>query len=125
MARNSVTVGADGFADLIKDMLQEYGEEVNDIIDPALKKTANKVKREIASAAPGKGEYARSWAVKTERSRLATTYIVYSKKPGLPHLLEFEHALRNGKRSNPSPHIAPADANAADILVSEIERALK
>lgn len=122
---NSNRIGIDGLADAVNDILTEYGDDIRADLEPVLRKTANKVKKEIKQSAPGSGEYAKTWSVKAQRSRLGTSFVVYSKKPGLPHLLEYGHMMRNGKRSKAYPHIASAEANAESYLMTEVERALK
>lgn len=114
-------------------LLQEYGqsvrETVNEIIPDVAKDTAKKVRENVGTAGIGrgtKGNYAKGWSVQVN-TKTATgdpIAIVYNKTPGLPHLLEFDHALRQGGRTKPHEHIAPAEEWARDELVKRVKEAL-
>lgn len=71
----------------------------------------------------GTGEYARQWRYSTEKSRTGATVIIYNGRPGLPHLLENGHVIRNGTRRTfgrvpGREHIKPV----ADSLVETFQR---
>lgn len=65
--------------------------------------------------------YAKGWKVTMEESRLGSTAIIHNTTPGLPHLLEKGHALRNGGRTEGTVHIAPVE----EELVKGFRRALE
>lgn len=122
------TIQIEQLASAVQKYLDEYGDEVLSVIDEAARKTAQNARKAVSASAPvGKngGDYKRSWAVKTERRRTGTTATVYSKQPGLPHLLENGHATRDGGRTRAFVHIAPAEAEAVKEFESQIERLLK
>ena len=113
---------------VISEILNEYADEITGDISPVVKKTADEAVRNIETAAPrrrkGTEGYYNSWNVeKANVTRYETSYVIYSNQPGLPHLLEFGHASRNGGRVGPSPaggHIAPAEKKAAEELERRI-----
>lgn len=114
------------FQTQIQAILSEYGEDVEEElreIIPAVAKEA--VKRLKKSSPKNKGKYAKSWAQQTEKGRMSVTSVVYNKEPGLPHLLEYSHALRNGGRSRPEVHIAPVEEWANKEVVERIQEALQ
>lgn len=99
-------------AEVMKD-LEIYRDATLDVVDYAVKKTAKEAVEEIRdnidSAGIGGTEYRKSWAQKKSRNsrgRWSSGRIVYSKLPGLPHLLEDGHAKVNGGRVEGRPHIA-------------------
>lgn len=121
-------VTADTLAGAIQDILEEYADDIQGNMDEITravgKKGVQALKSESASkfgTVPGQDKkYAKSWAAKYETGRLSTTVIIYNRKPGLPHLLEFGHALRGGGRSGHVPgreHIAGVE----EKLVKEFE----
>jgi len=64
------------------------------------------------------GGYAKGWASKKN----GTGVVVYNKDNyQLTHLLEFGHALRNGDRTAPQPHIGPVEED----LVTEYEKRVR
>ena len=106
-------------------ILDKYGEDVKanleEITKEMAKKGAQEVKRNAKGAVKGTGEYAAGWTSKVEVGRLSTTGVVYNKTPGLPHLLEHGHALRQGGRAPAFTHIEPVE----EKLVAEYEKAVR
>lgn len=111
---------------LVSEILDDYAEEVADVVTDEITKAAKLAQTQIKNTAPkNHGDYARSWSYKnTEgKSRMKKYFIqgkvVYSKSPHyrLAHLLEHGHALRQGGRTRAFPHIAPAEQRAEDYLM--------
>ena len=118
----------DQMAHVIMEGLQEYADLATEDMKSAVKKAGQKAKSEVQSGAPVKsGRYKKSWAVKTTKENAnAMEVTVHSRnRYQLAHLLEYGHAKRGGGRTRAFPHIAPAEANAAEFLEQEVERALK
>lgn len=122
----SKTVSVDQMAAAIMEGLTEYADLSTEQVKAAVKKSAKTVKNEISANAPKRtGGYAGSWTSKTTKENSdALEITVYSKKPGLPHLLEHGHAKRGGGRVAARPHIAPAEHHGIEQLEREIERSL-
>jgi len=121
-------VRVDQMAHVIMEGLQEYADLATDDLKAAVKKAGNEAKKDIQANAPVKtGKYKGSWTVKTTKETSnAMEVVVHSKnRYQLAHLLEFGHAKRGGGRTRAFPHIAPAEAKAAELLEKEVERALK
>lgn len=121
-------VSVDQMAQTIMDGLLEYAELATDDMKAAVKKAGNKAKSDVQAGAPvDTGKYKKSWAVKTTKENANTLEVtVHSKnRYQLAHLLEFGHAKRNGGRTRAFPHIAPAEAAAAELLEREVEAALR
>lgn len=126
MATDRVKI--DQMAHVIMEGLQEYADLATDDLKKAVKKAGDEAKKDIQSNAPVKtGAYKKSWTVKTTKETSnAMEVVVHSKnRYQLAHLLEFGHAKRGGGRTKAIPHIAPAEARAAEILEREVEAALK
>lgn len=118
----------DQMAHVIMEGLQEYADLAAEDMKAAVRKAGNSAKKDIEANAPEKtGAYKKSWAVKTVRENAnVMEVVVYSRnRYQLAHLLEFGHALRQGGRTRAFPHIAPAEERAAEMLVKEVEAALK
>ena len=118
----------DQMAHVIMEGLQEYADLAAEDMKAAVKKAGNSAKKDIEANAPEKTRaYKKSWAVKTVRENAnAMEVVVYSRnRYQLAHLLEFGHALRQGGRTRAFPHIAPAEERASEMLVREVEAALK
>lgn len=123
MSNRAVSVG--GLSEAVKKILDEYGEDAKYALEDATKSTARKVAKELRQTSPGSGRYRKSWATKSETSRFSTTSTVYSKIPGLPHLLEFPHMLRNGRASKPQKHIQPVYDKADETFEQELRKKLE
>ena len=111
----------------IKDILEEYGEEVSDAMKEIVPKVAKDAVKKLRSNSPkNTGVYARGWTQRTEKGNLTISSTVYnSKKPGLPHLLEYGHAKRNGGRTRPEEHIKPVEEWVQEETVRKIEEELR
>ena len=112
----------------ISKILTEYADEVgattDEIISKVVAKGAKALRETSSSTFNGK-DYKKSWTSQLERKRLYTNGIIYSRTPGLPHLLEYGHVLRAGGRNvgnvKGREHIAPV----AEKLVEDFEKELK
>lgn len=117
--------------EIIPEKLSKYAAEIQIRLEQVLKADVENAKRELKSVSPKKtGEYARGWSVKSENARFTTAYVIYNKYPGMPHLLEFGHATRNGtgrtfKDTPAHPHIAPIEEDLLRKVREDIEKAIK
>jgi hypothetical protein len=124
-------VRADNLVAELNKILESYGDSVMENMRDAVKAAAQKGAQALNSEASTKfgtvkaqdKKYAGSWKAKTESKGYYSTAVIYSDKPGLPHLLEYGHALKGGGRSGFVPgreHIKPVE----DKLVEEFEQAI-
>lgn len=119
----------------LEQILSEYGDEINDNLQEAVKKAAQKGKAALRSSSPkskgpasmGKAHYANNWAIKDETTRLTISDIIYNKKPTyrLAHLLENGHANRGGGRTPAKVHIKPVEEEVKRFVVQAFESKVK
>ena len=117
-------VTLEGLPDAIADILDEYEDETIRSSHEVVKKVAQAGARAVnsaASAAFGGKRYRSSWSAQIQNSRLDAGAVIYSRVPGLPHLLENGHAKRGGGRTTGKSHIKPVE----EKLVKEFENELK
>lgn len=111
----------DRLDDQIKEILEEYSEDIAGGVEKAAKAVAKKgaaAVKTLASQMFGDGPYASGWKVDEKKARLYVVETIYnSKQPGLAHLLENGHAKVNGGRVAGRPHIAPVE----ETTVKEFE----
>lgn len=110
----------------VEKILAKYQEDVqgnvNEIVKEMSRKGAQTVRKQASSMFNGTGEYASGWTSKAETGRISAQGVIYNATvPGLPHLLEHGHALRQGGRTQGRPHIAPVE----EALVREFEQKVK
>lgn len=121
---------SNGLADQVTDLLEKYSKNVTEEMHNVFKKEAAKARSELKAASPrDSGQYVAGWAIKDESTRLTVDYTIYNRTPGLPHLLEFGHVIRNGTGrtfgSAPShPHIASVNDELQNTVISELEKAV-
>lgn len=116
------------FSNDIAKILDDYSDEVARVVQQAEQAAGRATVRELKALAPhdkGKTGYDRSFATKKEGSGRDATVIVYSKIPGMTHLLENGHAVSNqygptGGRANGKKHWAPAERVGIEKFESEI-----
>lgn len=126
MGRRKITV--DELRDAVKDILNDYKDDVDECLDKAAVQYAKIGKAELQSASPvGKntpnsGHYAKGWAYKKHKSKNRVGATIHNKTDyQLTHLLENGHALRQGGRSPAIVHIKPIH----DEITEEFEREVK
>lgn len=107
----------------IMKILTDYADEISENADEVTVKMGRKgaaaLRQESAADFGGTGRYAKGWTVQVDRHRLYTDVIIYNRTPGLPHLLEHGHLMRNGRRwTPPKQHIEPIEQK----LVTEYEK---
>lgn len=127
--------GVAGLDAAVKGILEEYAKDATkttqDCAEEVTKAGVKALKQESNAKfnpanAPANGRYSTGWTSKVEKGRLTAEGIIYnSKYPGLPHLLEYGHALKTGGRSAGTvrgrEHIAPVE----EKIVAEFEAKLK
>lgn len=97
--------------------------ELKQDVSTALEQTSKDVMKEglarVKNTSPKRtGVYSKSWG----QSKSGDMLVLHNKKrPGLTHLLENGHALRNGGRTKPQPHIAKVQ----EFVNKEVERRIE
>ena len=122
MAGKKVTI--DGLADAIKQICEEYSDDVSLGVSEQAIKIA-----EVGAQAVNSGSgifrgrrYKRSWTVQVEGGRYRTSATIHSRVPGLPHLLEYSHSVGDrGGRYSGRPHIAPVEQR----IIEQYENAVQ
>ena len=121
-------ISSDAFAEEIEKILEEYGDEAVEALNESIEEAAKESQKQIRKFNQGRTtweEYPKGWTIEVAKERLETSATVYNKsKPGLTHLLEFGHALRNGGRSSAFPHIADVNDFAQKDVLERLERKL-
>lgn len=118
-------VRVDAFSRAVGDILESYADKVGDALGDVIKEVATQAKKDLAASSPKRtGRYAKGWRTEDTGTRLAPGQTVYNTKPGLPHLLEFSHALRGGGRSVAQPHIAPVNDKIPQLIEEGLEKRL-
>lgn len=110
-------------------ILTEYGDEIADNVKDATRQAAKAgvktVKANAQNDFGGTGKYARGWTSQVEENQYSAQGIIYNKAaPGLPHLLENGHAMRNGGRVPGRAHIKPVEEELVKSFEMMIREAI-
>lgn len=124
MANKKVTL--DTLGEELNKILDEYAGDIESNLDEITKRVGKKgalaLKNESLAAFPDskkhKKRYGSTWTSRADKQRLYTTVTIYNSQPGLPHLLEYGHASRNGGRVQGKAHISPVE----EKLILDFER---
>lgn len=115
----------------IKDILNEYSEDIQESITEKAKEVADKGAAKLKHISPKKsGKYAKGWKVKLKKGNGYVNATIYnSTNWQLTHLLEKPHVIRNGKGtwgiSKPQVHIAPVEQECIEEYTREVEKIIK
>lgn len=122
----------------LMDYLENYVEDIEEDVEDTVTEVAKEAKQELVQISPRSGiarktKYYKGWAIKNGgRTRKKHYYgkTVWNKTNyQLTHLLEFEHATRNGGKTQAQPHIRKVEekyaTQFADLLDKRIRRTSK
>lgn len=107
----------------MQNLLNEVDKEVQGSVKRNVNGVANEAAQKLRNSSPKRtGDYASGWGTKKQGE---ADVVVYNKKaPGLTHLLENGHVIRNKKgtygRTPGKKHIAPVEEWAVDELPRRI-----
>lgn len=135
MARRSsavMRVDPNMFSDVVKQVLGDYVEETDGVVDKAVIETAREAVKQLKTVrrwAPNghpKGEYSAAWSEEMRvRQRFKHVHVIYNDGHGqLTHLLELGHAKANGGRVPAYPHIAPVNDKLPEIFEEKLTEGL-
>lgn len=111
----------------IQKILDECEVEVVDDMKEAIKAVTKAGVKKVKSNAKifkGSGAYKKGWTSKVEEERMTAHGVIYNRKPGLPHLLEYGHPKRTGGRVEGREHIKPVEEEIEKEFVGELEARL-
>lgn len=120
----------------LHEILEEYSVEVEKATKEAAKEAADYVANDLKNRSPkkakgkGRGSYARGWKVKKFSQGINTFYVVYnSTSPGLTHVLENGHVIRNQYgswgRVRAIKHIEPAEKSGVRVFEELLKSKLR
>jgi len=124
-------VSVDNLASEINKILEEFQMEVDLGVASVAELTAKKGAAALNTASKGvvrkrrkaKGvRYGSSWKVTAYKKRLYTDVVIHSRKPGLPHLLEYSHKVGEKGHYSGRTHIAPVEAELVKAFEDGIVR---
>lgn len=118
---------ADSIEAQLSNILNEYMDKVDDVVRKDTGSTAREASQKLRGTSPKKtGEYASGWGSKQIDDKTAVSY--NKKMPGLTHLLEKGHVIRNKKgdfgRAPAHPHIAPVAEEMGQKFEEKVKRDL-
>ena len=111
----------------ISKIVSEYTEDVSNAIAKEIDDTAKLVLKDVKANAPRKRpKYYQGFRIKKDDSLGSVSRTIHnSTHPGLVHLLEKGHGLKNGGRSDAKPHLAPAYDKHVPQMERKIESIIK
>lgn len=121
--------------DQIRAILEEYGQEVQEVVNKAARETAKETVKDLKQTSPkskraGK-HYANNWAMKEKKIPAGgINTVVYNKAPTyrLTHLLEKGHVVKNQYgtygRAPAIRHIEPAEERGVENFLRKVESEL-
>lgn len=114
---NTKTVSVDNMLAGIQSYLEEFQDATFENVKAACEETSDTVLKELKADSPRRtGRYAKGWRATMEVSSMWARVILHDTQYRLVHLLEHGHALVNGGRTRPIPHVAPAQDHADDLF---------
>ena len=127
-------ITVDRLGEEIAKILDEYASDITGNVEEATRRVTKMGVKTVKSESLrsfkdvnlDKGRYGTGWTSQIETGRFSAQGTIYNYKyPGLPHLLEYGHANRNGGRTPGHVHIAPVEEKINADFERKIENEIK
>jgi hypothetical protein len=121
----------DDFSKTVYSYVESYIEDIEQNVDDLTNDISKQATNELKTTSPkgNRGKYAKGWTMqKGERALKNHRYTIkiHNKTDyNLTHLLEFDHATRNGKRTRAIPHIRPVEDKYSKLYVNGITTVIR
>lgn len=114
----------------IKEILDEYSQDVQEGITNATIEVANegkdRLRKHEGTYEIHTGKYNKGWKVKTETGKGYISCTIHNTQYQLTHLLEKGHIKRNGKgKTRAFVHIAPVEKKCITEYTNDVENIIK
>ena len=112
----------------IAEGLKEFSQDVVERVDVSSERIGKAAVKKLKQTSPkDKGDYAKGWAMTTEKELAQPNRrIIHNKKHyRLVHLLEHGHVKVGGGRVKAIPHVAPAEEEVVQDFTREVEEAIR
>lgn len=107
----------------LSSILQDYADMTQADLSGTVREVVNMARRTVRELSPveedppkgrAAGRYKRGWRTKiVNEGYTVTGYVYQGTLPGLTHLLEYGHAMRQGGRAEADEHISVAQEEAS------------
>lgn len=136
------SVKTNAFAQECLKLLNEYSDEVSDMVSEETLKIADEGVNELKTITQPTGienpnpakpmkrrdwkNYCKGWEVKTSVTSNFTSASIWNRKKWqLTHLLEYGHATKDGKMTRAFPHIEPLSTKLENKLYESIKKSIE
>ena len=112
----------------VMEYLNEYGEEVIEANETAIRDVAKETTQELKKSGSfgGTGKYRRGITSEIKKSRIGVEAVVGAgRNAGLTHLLEFGHAKQNGGRTTAFNFVKPVNDRVEEKYMEKMEDLLR
>ena len=112
----------------VMEYLDEYGEEVIEANETAIRDVAKETTQELKKSGSfgGTGKYRRGITSEIKKSRIGVEAVVGAgRNAGLTHLLEFGHAKQNGGRTTAFNFVKPVNDRVEEKYMEKMEDLLR
>lgn len=126
MSTKKVTV--DNLANEIVRIFDDYIDEIDEVVEEETDSVSKEAKQELVRVSPKETKkYSKGWAnVQGYKIKHYFSKRIYNRTHyRLTHLLEFDHATKNGGTVKGQAHVRPTEQKYKQILVGNIERRIK